>query len=108
VELRFVSDPLHSGKSFKVAVGMKVGTMIDAHTKGKNLESSTGSSLNGTKYIAKEKSRKFYTNARLAPTIRIGYGPATIYGSYSITKMFKEAQGPDVHLWSIGLCVSGL
>lgn len=108
VELRFVSDPLHSGKSFKVSLGAKVGTMIDAHTKGKNLVSSTGSSLYGTKYIEKEKSRKFFANARLAPTMRIGFGPATVYASYSMTKLFKENQGPDVHLWSIGLCISGL
>jgi hypothetical protein len=108
IELRFVSDPLHSGKSFKVALGAKVGTMIDAHTKGKNLVNSDGSSLYGTKYIEKEKSKKYFTNARLAPTIRIGFGPFTAYGSYTITKMFKENQGPDVHLYSVGLCLGGL
>jgi hypothetical protein len=108
VELRFVSDPLHSGRSFKVAVGAKVGTMIDAHTKGKNLVNSTGSSLYGTKYIEKEKSKKFFSNAKLAATLRAGYGPFTVFGSYSITKLFKDNQGPDVHLYSVGLCLSGL
>ena len=108
VELRYVSDPLHSGKSFKVALGVKVGTMIDAHTKGKNLVSSTGSSLYGTKYIEKEKSKKFFNSTRLAGTIRVGYGPFTLYGSYQINKLFKDVVGPDVHPYSIGLCLSGL
>lgn len=108
VELRFVSDPLHSGKSWKFAVGAKVGTMVDAHTKGKNLVNSTGSSLYGTKYVEKEKSKKYFNSTRLAATIRAGYGAITVYGAYQITNLFKDAEGPVIHPYSIGLCLSGL
>lgn len=108
VELRFVSDPEHSGKSFKVAVGVKVGTMIDAHTKGKNYVSSTGSSLYGTKYIEKEKSKRYFNTTELATTFRVGYGPVTLFGSYMVTTLFKENAGPAVHPYSLGLCLSGL
>ena len=108
VELRFVTDPLHSGKSFKVALGAKVGTMIDAHTKGKNLVSATGSSLYGTKYVEKEKSKKYFTSTRLAGTLRVGYGAFTLYGAYQITKLFKDAAGPTAHPYSIGLSIGGL
>ena len=35
VELRFASNPTSYNKSLKVALGIKVGTMVDAHTKAK-------------------------------------------------------------------------
>ena len=108
IELRFVSDPLHSGKSFKIAAGVKVGTMIDAHTKGKDYETSTGSSLYGDKYVEKEKSKKYFNSTRLAGTLRVGYGPFTAYGAYQMTNLFKDGQGPTAHPYSIGLSVGGL
>jgi len=108
IELRFVSNPLKSSKSFKVAVGVKVGTLLDAHTKGKNLVNQTGNSINGSKYILKEKDKKFFNNTRLAPTLRVGYGPFTIYGAYQITNFFKEGLGPNVRPYSIGICLGGL
>jgi hypothetical protein len=108
IELRFVANPLHSGKSFKIALGAKVGTMLDAHTKGKNYISSTGASLYGSKYVEKEKSKRYFNNTRLAGTLRVGYGPFTVYGAYQITNIFKDGVGPTAHPYSIGLCVSGL
>lgn len=108
LELRFVSDPLHSSKSFKVAIGAKVGTMIDAHTKGKNLVTKDGNTLYGNKYIEKEKSKKFFNSTRLAGTLRVGYGAFTIYSSYQITNLFKEVVGPTAHPYSLGLCIGGL
>jgi hypothetical protein len=91
-----------------MAVGVKVGTLLDAHTKGKNLVNQTGNSINGSKYILKEKDKKFFNNTRLAPTLRVGYGPFTIYGAYQITNFFKEGLGPNVRPYSIGICLGGL
>ncbi|TAD84513.1 MAG: hypothetical protein EAY75_12965 [Bacteroidetes bacterium] len=108
IELRFVADPLKSGKSFKVAVGVKLGTMIDAHTKGKNLMNQAGNSVSGPKYVMKEKDRKFFNNVRLAPTLRVGYGAFSIYGAYQVTNFFKEGLGPNVRPYSIGICLGGL
>lgn len=108
VELRFVADPLHSGKSWKVAMGVKIGTMVDAHTKGKDLQTSTGTSLYGSKYIEKEKSRRFFNSTKFAVTLRAGWGPVTAFGSYTISKIFKQNSGPDVYPYSFGLCLSGL
>jgi hypothetical protein len=108
IELRHISNPLNSDGSFKWSIGAKVGTMISGYTKGKNLQSSTGQSLYGDKYIAKEKDRKFLNNLRIAPTARIGFGNFTVYGAYQITTLFREGQGPDVRPYSIGLCISGL
>ncbi|HRB55876.1 MAG TPA: outer membrane beta-barrel protein, partial [Ferruginibacter sp.] len=42
IEFRFTSNPETPSKAWKVALGAKVGTMINAHTKGKNLLGSNG------------------------------------------------------------------
>ena len=106
VELRFSSNPDASGKSFKAAVGLRVGTMLAAWTKGKNQESSSGSSLND--YIEKEKSKKFFNTTRISGRARIGYGHFTVFGSYAFTTLFKEGAGPQMNAMSIGLTLSGL
>ncbi len=108
IELRHISNPLNSDKSFKWSVGVKVGTMISGYTKGKDLQNKDGQSLYGEKYIQKEKDRKYLNNLRLAPTVRIGYGNLTLYGAYQITSLWKEGQGPETRPYSIGLCLSGL
>ena len=108
IELRHISNPLKSDKSFKWSIGAKVGTMISGYTKGKDLQNKDGQSLYGDKYIEKEKDRKFLNNLRLAPTVRVGLGNFTLYGAYQITSLFREGQGPDVRPFSIGLCLSGL
>ena len=45
VELRFAMDPEHMDKSWKFAVGVKIGLMLSAYTKGKDLQSPTGQTL---------------------------------------------------------------
>lgn len=106
LELRFSSNPEADGKSFKVAAGLKVGTMLAAWVKGKNLESSTGSSVND--YILKEKSKRFFNTTRLSAIGRIGYGHFSGFVSYSLTSVFKEGVGPKMNAMSVGLTLSGL
>lgn len=106
IELRFTSNPEKSNKSWKGALGVKVGQLIAAHTKGKNLEDKSGNSINN--YIAKESSKKFFNSTRLAVTGRFGYGVISIYGAYQITQLLKDGTGPDIKPYSIGICISGL
>lgn len=109
IELRFVAKPDNSNKSFKVAIGVKVGNMISTHTKGRDLVSASGQSIYGKRYIEKVKDRAFFNSTRLAATLRIGYGPLGLYGAYQITNLFREGQGPTgVRPYSIGLTLSGL
>jgi hypothetical protein len=106
VELRYTSDPENSNKSWKGALGVKVGQLIAAHTKGKNLEDKNGNSINN--YTAKESSKKFFNSTRLAVTGRFGYGVVSIYGAYQITALLKDGTGPIIRPYSIGLTISGL
>src|SRR5438045_4746807 len=59
LEFRYSSDPLHSNKSWKVAVGLKAGTLINAHTKGKDLQNKNNTLINS--YTEKENSKKYFT-----------------------------------------------
>lgn len=106
IELRFTSNPGAHAKAVKVAVGVKVGTMLSAWAKGKDLQDRSGNTVN--EFILKEKSKRFFNTTRISLAGRIGYGHFTAFGSYSLTPLFKEGQGPDMNPMSIGLTFSGL
>ncbi|HYE56766.1 MAG TPA: outer membrane beta-barrel protein, partial [Chitinophagaceae bacterium] len=82
VELRFTADPLNYNKSFKVAVGAKIGALLNVHTKAKNLLNKEGGTLNS--FIKKENSKRYFNGNRLCVTARVGYGSFGLFGSYQI------------------------
>ena len=106
VELRFMTHPETPNKSIKAAIGFKVGTLLNAHTKGKILQSSGGTKLNDL--TVKESSKSFFNTTRLAATARVGYGIFSIFGAYNITNVFKDGVAPDTKLLQVGLSISGL
>ncbi len=105
VEFRYSADPA-TGNGFKFAIGVKIGTLINAHTRNTKLEDKNGSALND--YVMKEASKKFLNKNRLSATGRIGYGHWSLFGSYQFTPVFKDGAGPEVRPFSIGLSLSGL
>jgi len=104
VELRYAANPMNFNKSFKVALGMKVGTMVDAHTKAKV---TADRNRNGG-YTVKVRDRRNFNSTRLAATLRVGYGVFSVFGTYQINPFVKEGYGPNIRPYSIGLCISGL
>ncbi len=106
VELRYIANPGSSDKSFKFAIGAKIGTLLNVHTKGKSfVDDARGATLN---YTQKETGKRFFNTYRLAVTSRIGYGNFSLFGSYQINAFVKDGLGPDVKPFSIGLTLSGL
>jgi hypothetical protein len=106
VELRFSSNPNDTRHSVKVALGVKVGMLLDAHVKGKELMNRQGNTLND--YKMKEYSKRFVNKNRLAATARLGYSSFSLFASYAITPLFKEGLGPVVRPITFGLTLSGL
>lgn len=106
VEFRFTARPEKENKSIKFAIGAKVGTLLNAHTKGKNLQNKDGQNINA--YTLKETSKKFFNSTRMAVTARVGYGNFSLFGSYQINNMFKDAVAPETKLLQVGICLSGL
>ena len=112
VELRFAADPDNTNKSWKMAVGGKIGTLLSAMTKGKNLMSSKGGTINN--YTEKIKSKRYFNSTRLAVTGRISKGVFGIFGQYQINQFIKDGAVPagsplvDIRPFTIGLSISGL
>ena len=108
VELRYAGNPVTPDKGFKAAIGLKVGTLLNEHIKGKDALNASGTTLYGTKYIMKESNKRFINGTRLAATARIGFGNISIDGSYQITNFLKTGEGPDIKPYTIGITLSGL
>jgi hypothetical protein len=106
IELRWVKNPKNVDKSFKIALGGKVGTLLSASTKGKTLLSSTGSSIGN--YTQQLKSKSYFNSSRIALTARIGYGHFSVFGQYQMTTLFKENVAAAIRPYSIGFAISGL
>jgi hypothetical protein len=106
LEFRFVNNPEKDNKSLKAAIGVKVGTLLNVHTKGKTLQNKTGGTVNT--YTEKESNKRFFNTTRIAATGRIGLGNYSLYGSYQLTALIKDGVGPIIHPFEIGFCLSGL
>lgn len=106
VELRFSSKPLENKKSFKFALGAKAGTLINVHTKAKDLEDKNNRVLNT--YTLKENNKRFFNSTRISGTARIGYGIFSIFGSYQLGNVLKDIAGPPIKAYQVGLTISGL
>ncbi|HRE39526.1 MAG TPA: outer membrane beta-barrel protein [Chitinophagaceae bacterium] len=105
IELRFSANP-ETGKGFKAAIGVKIGTLLNAHTRNTKFEDKNGNALND--YVMKESSKRFLNKNRISAQARFGYGHFTLYGSYQLTTLFRDGAGPEVRPFSIGLTLSGL
>ncbi|MBX2930941.1 MAG: outer membrane beta-barrel protein [Chitinophagaceae bacterium] len=108
IELRYYSNPENTNKSFKVALGIKVGTILKAYTKGKDLKDKTGLSVYGNKFIEKQNERKYFNGTKLALSARAGYGIFGVHFTYQVTQLLKEGFGAELRPYSIGLTISGL
>ncbi|MGB5006334.1 MAG: outer membrane beta-barrel protein [Ferruginibacter sp.] len=106
VELRYTFDPENESKSIKAAIGFKVGTVLNVHTKGKTLLDKNGATINS--YTAKETAKGYFNGTRLAATARVGYGNFSIFASYQLNNILKDGVGPDMKLFQVGLNLSGL
>lgn len=106
LELRFTANPEQENKSIKAAIGVKVGTLLNVHTKGKNLLDKNGAAINS--YTAKETGKGFINSTRIAATARVGYGNFSVFGSYQLNNIFKDGVAADMKLFQIGIAFSGL
>jgi hypothetical protein len=106
LELRYSSNPETPNKTFKVALGVKFGFLVDSRIKQKNLQTAQGATIN--EYIEKQASKRFFNSNRFVATARVGYGVFSVFGTYQLNPLFKEGLGPNVQPFSIGLTLSGL
>jgi len=108
VELRYYSNPENPNKSWKGALGVKVGTLLKTHTKGKNLLTKNDFSIYGPTYIQKESQKRFFNGTMLALTGRVGYGFISLDAGYQVLGVLKDGAGPVMNKFSFGITISGL
>lgn len=106
LEFRFMKDPEMHKKSLKAAIGVKVGTLIKAQTKGKNWSDADGNTIGS--YTEKQSSKSYFNSTRISATARVGYGIFSIHGSYALNNLFKDGVAPEINTLQIGLTFSGL
>lgn len=101
-EIRYFSNKENRNEGVKVAIGLKVGTLIAAHTKGKY-------TVSNKPIIEKINTKRYIETWRYAATARIGYGNFSVFGTYNLGGLFRVNSGPEnVRPYSIGICLSGL
>jgi hypothetical protein len=91
LELRYTKKPDQPNKSFKAAIGFKAGTLLNAHTKGKNLLNKNNQPINN--YTEKENSKQFINGTQFMGTLRVGYGIFSLFGSYQLNTILKPGAG---------------
>lgn len=106
VELRFTNDAQNPNKSVKAAIGIKVGTLLNVHTKGKTLQNKNNTTVSN--FIEKQNDKRYFNGTRLSVTGRVGYGNYSLFASYSINNLLKDGVGPDIKPLQVGICISGL
>ncbi|MEO6819553.1 MAG: porin family protein [Ginsengibacter sp.] len=106
LEFRYMSKPSEPNKSIKAAIGFKAGTLVNAHTKGKTLLDKNNNTINS--YIEKENNKRFISGTRYTATARLGYGIISVFGTYQLNNILKDAVGPNMKLFQVGLTISAL
>lgn len=106
LEFRFTAKPSEVNKSFKAALGIKIGTLVNAHTKGKSLQDKNNNLINS--YTEKENSKHFLNTTHFMATARIGYGIISLFGAYQLNNILKDGVGPAMKAYQVGITLSGL
>lgn len=107
LELRFSNNIANPSKGFRLAVGLKGGLLLNAHSKGKNeIDPSSGASVYGPAYIEKQFSKRYFNTTRVDGTLRASLGMFTLYGTYQLTQLLSNGAGPVIHPYSVGLGIS--
>jgi len=108
VELRYFSNPEHPGKSWKLAAGLKIGTLLKGYSKAKDYQNLRGSSIYGKTYIEKIENKRFFNATDITLTGRVGYGIFSVDMGYLVNGYLRDGYGAVMNKVSVGLTISGL
>lgn len=94
-ELRFRLKPKDGNNAWKIALGGRVGYLVNAHSKHVN-------------DVSKYKGYYFpnVSKLRYGATFRIGYGKVNLFGAYSISTLFESGKGAELTPLSVGISLA--
>lgn len=98
--LEYQTNPRSKANSFHLSGGVVGGLRIGSHTK----------------YVYDDGSKQkdktpgdFYLNPfKVDGIVKIGWGVINLYGTYSLTTLFRSGKGPELYPFSIGICLTDL
>jgi Putative auto-transporter adhesin, head GIN domain len=118
--LEFQTNTHKKTNSFHMAVGMVLSLRLSSHTKQvfdeqnkdyQLLDPVTGDIVLASKSPNNDKAKDkddFYLNPfKAEASARIGWGWVNLFGTYSLTTMFRQDKGPELYPFSIGLTLTG-
>lgn len=96
--LEFQTKSGSSSNQFYLSAGVNFGLRIASHTqynyKHENLK------------VKKKYRGNHYLNPfRVAPTLRLGWGPLSFFAEYNMLPLFESGKGPEVHSVSLGVAL---
>lgn len=87
LELRFSTNPDDPNRSFKAAIGGRIGYLYDGFSKLKYREDGETKRL-------KDKQSWNLTKFRYGVYGKLGIGNFSLFGYYNLTPLFEEGKGP--------------
>ncbi len=103
LEFRYNSKKNDHQRSFKVAIGGKIGVLLTSHTKIKYKEE-------GTTIKLKNKQDFNLNKFRYGVHGRVGVGGFNVFFYYGLSELFKNNKGPqatDVTTMNLGISIAG-
>ncbi len=87
---------------FKISAGVRVGVVVDLHTKyfGPNRQTGTD------KELIKDYDIRNRTKIPVEVVFRTGWKFVGVTASYMVTKLFESSKGPAICPFSVGISVS--
>lgn len=110
LELRYSSNPEDPNRSFKAAIGGRIGYLYDSFSKVKYREDGETKKL-------KDKQNFNLNDIRYGVFAKVGVGNFSVVGYYNLTNLFKDGEGPgttggtngivtDFQTFSVGISLS--
>jgi hypothetical protein len=102
IEFRWSSNPEDPARSVKVALGGRVGYLVNAHTKLRYRESGDIKKL--------KQQEDFNLNRfRYGVSMKVYFGNFALFGYYNLNPLFKENRGPgatEAQSYTVGISLS--
>jgi hypothetical protein len=107
LEFQYSINPDDPARSFKIAIGGRIGYLFDSFTKVKYHEYTENKKI-------KDKQNFNLSQFRYGLTSRISFGSFSIFGYYNLNPLFEKGKGPvnngvimDFNTFTAGLSLSG-
>lgn len=106
LELRYTTNPLNYNKGFKLALGVKLGYLLRAYTKGVDKKNQQDQIISKAKVLLRD--RRLFSDFQAWGTLRVGWGNFHFFANYSLFPIFKLNSGPQAQVWAVGIGINGL